>query len=236
MRKRFGLTDGAWSVILVLVILIIDQGIKITVKTNMCIGDSIRVTDWFYIDFVENIGMAYGLTILNKLFLSLFRIVAVIVLIWYIRWELRHDGRTRYVLILSLILAGAAGNIFDSLFYGLIFTESTPFTVSHLVAFGDGYAGFLMGKVVDMFYFPLIVTTWPEWVPLVGGQEFIFFSPVFNFADASITVGVVLLFIFSRKDFERISIAFSRKKSSGDVDSKQSSDDNDRKEGKGEKS
>ena len=156
--------------------------------------------------------MAYGIQILNKIFLSLFRLVAVGALGWYLHWELKHHGRTRYIMILSLIIAGAAGNIIDCMFYGLIFTSASPFALSTFVPFGSGYAPFLMGKVVDMFYFPLIVTTWPEWVPMVGGQEFIFFSPVFNFADASISVGVVLLVIFCRKDFERIAIAFSKKK------------------------
>lgn len=106
-----------------------------------------------------------------------------------------------------MILAGAAGNIFDSMFYGLIFNSSTPFSVSTVVPFGTGYADFLMGKVVDMFYFPLIVTTWPDWMPLVGGDEFIFFSPVFNFADACISVGVVLVLCFCRRELETISLS-----------------------------
>ena len=211
-KKLIGLTDGRVAVILIMAILIIDQVIKIAVKTHLCLGESIHVTNWFYIVFVENAGMAYGIQILNKIFLSLFRLVAVGVLGWYLHWELKHHGRTRYIMILSLIIAGAAGNIIDCMFYGLIFTSASPLALSTFVPFGSGYAPFLMGKVVDMFYFPLIVTTWPEWVPMVGGQEFIFFSPVFNFADASISVGVVLLVIFCRKDFERIAIAFSKTK------------------------
>ena len=212
MKNKIGLTDGRVAVMLITAILIIDQIIKIAVKTHLCLGESIHVTNWFYIVFVENAGMAYGLQLLNKIFLSLFRIVAVVLLGWYLHWEIKHHGRTRYVLILSLIIAGAAGNIIDCMFYGLIFSAASPFSVSTFVSLGQGYAPFLMGKVVDMFYFPLIVTTWPEWGPMVGGNEFVFFSPVFNFADASISVGVILLIIFCRKDFERITIAFSRKK------------------------
>ncbi|MGI6223717.1 MAG: lipoprotein signal peptidase [Prevotella sp.] len=212
MKKKFGLTDGRVAVILIAAILIIDQIIKIAVKTHLCLGESIHITDWFYIVFVENAGMAFGIQWLHKIFLTLFRIVAVGLLGWYLHWEIKHHGRTRYIIILSLIVAGAAGNIFDCLFYGLIFSEASPFALSTFVSFGQGYAPFMMGKVVDMFYFPLIVSTWPEWMPLVGGQEFVFFSPVFNFADASISVGVILLIIFCFKDFERITIAFSRNK------------------------
>lgn len=146
--------------------------------------------------------MGFGMTFINKLVLSLFRIIVVGIIGWYFYKQIKAHARTRYIIFLSMVLAGAAGNIFDSMFYGLIFTESTPYAVSSLVPFGTGYADFLMGRVVDMFYFPLIVTTWPDWVPFVGGDSFVFFSPVFNFADACITVGVILLLIFCRKDLE----------------------------------
>ena len=115
-----------------------------------------------------------------------------------------------YVILLALVTAGALGNLIDCMFYGLIFNASSPFYTSYFVNFGDGYAPFLMGKVVDMFYFPLIVTTWPQWVPFFGGEEFIFFSPVFNFADACISVGVVLMLLFCRKDMEGIGDTFRR--------------------------
>ena len=126
------------------------------------------------------------------------------IIAYYIGKLVRRKHSTGYVVCLSMILAGAAGNIFDSMFYGLIFDASTPFDVSSFVSFGSGYASFLHGKVVDMFYFPLIVTTWPDWVPYWGGHEFIFFSPVFNFADACISVGAVILFLFYRKELESI--------------------------------
>uniref|UniRef100_A0AB33IPT7 Lipoprotein signal peptidase n=1 Tax=Prevotella sp. GTC17253 TaxID=3236793 RepID=A0AB33IPT7_9BACT len=207
-RMRVRLTDGRLAFILILAIIIIDQIIKVEVKTNMCLGESIHVTDWFYISFIENNGMAYGMTLGSKLVLSIMRIIAICCIGWYISSVVRAVHHTGYVMVLSMILAGAAGNVFDSMFYGLCFNESSPFVVSHFVDFGTGYASFLEGKVVDMFYFPLIVTTWPEWVPLYGGQEFIFFSPVFNFADACISVGVVLLLIFYRKDMEGMGNTF----------------------------
>ena len=198
--KRKGLL--AW--IIIIAILIIDQLIKIHVKTTMTIGESIRITDWFYITFIENNGMAWGMTFVNKLFLSLLRLVAVSAIGWFIWQVVRQKGRTMYIVFLSMVLAGAAGNILDSLFYGLCFTASTPYSVSYAVPFGSGYAGVLMGKVVDMFYFPIIHSTWPSWMPLVGGESFTFFSPVFNFADASITTGVICLLLFCSKDLALI--------------------------------
>jgi signal peptidase II len=204
-RPKF-LTDGKLAIILVLVMLVIDQLIKIWVKTNMTLHESIRVANWFYISFIENIGMAYGMQIGSKLVLSLFRVAAISVLGYFIWLQVRKHARTGYVVCLSMVLAGAIGNLLDCMFYGLVFTESTPYYISSLVPFGDGYAPFLMGKVVDMFYFPMIVTTWPQWVPMVGGDEFVFFSPVFNFADSCISVGVVLLFLFYRKEISQISL------------------------------
>ena len=204
-RPKF-LTDGKLAIILVLVMLVIDQLIKIWVKTNMTLHESIRVANWFYISFIENIGMAYGMQIGSKLVLSLFRVAAISVLGYFIWLQVHKHARTGYVVCLSMVLAGAIGNLLDCMFYGLVFTESTPYYISSLVPFGDGYAPFLMGKVVDMFYFPMIVTTWPQWVPMVGGDEFVFFSPVFNFADSCISVGVVLLFLFYRKEISQISL------------------------------
>ena len=200
---------GLAVVLLVVALLVIDQVIKVSVKTGMCLHESIKVTDWFYISFIENNGMAYGMTLVNKLVLSIFRILAISVLGWYLFRQVKRNARSFYVVCLSLVFAGAVGNLIDCMFYGLIFNASSPYYVSCFVPFGEGYAPFLMGKVVDMFYFPIIVTTWPEWMPWVGGDEFIFFSPVFNFADACISVGVILLLLFCRKELSQIS--FSRK-------------------------
>lgn len=192
--------------ILIIAILLIDQFIKIWVKTHMELHESIRVTNWFYIAFIENNGMAYGMQIGSKLLLSLFRVVAIGALGYYIWLQSKKTNvRWGYIVCLSMILAGAAGNLIDCMFYGLCFDASTVGHVSQYVGLGNGYESFLMGRVVDMFYFPLIVTTYPDWFPVCGGEDFIFFSPVFNFADSSISVGVVALLLFFRKEIGQIS-------------------------------
>lgn len=200
-------TKGRLAVILVIAILLIDQVIKIWVKTHMSLHESIHVTDWFYITFIENNGMAYGMQIGSKLLLSIFRMVAIAFLSYYIWLQVRRPGvRWVFIICLAMILAGAAGNLIDCLFYGLCFDASTIGHVSQFVGFGQGYESLLMGRVVDMFYFPLIVTTYPDWFPVYGGEEFVFFSPVFNFADASISVGVVALLLFCRKEIGQLSL------------------------------
>lgn len=203
-------TFKAWmAVAIVVAILLIDQIIKIEVKTNMTLGEAKRVTDWFYIEFIENNGMAYGMKFINKLVLSLFRLFAIGFIGYYLAKIIKKNvAPLGYIVLIAMVLAGAAGNLIDCLFYGLIFDASTPFTVSQFVPFGEGYSTFLHGKVVDMFYFPIIQTTWPEWVPYFGGSEYVFFSPVFNFADACIIVGVVALLLFYRKQLE---VLFSNK-------------------------
>lgn len=203
-------TFKAWmAVAIVVAILLIDQIIKIEVKTNMTLSEAKRVTDWFYIEFIENNGMAYGMKFINKLVLSLFRLFAIGFIGYYLAKIIKKNvAPLGYIVLIAMVLAGAAGNLIDCLFYGLIFDASTPFTVSQFVPFGEGYSTFLHGKVVDMFYFPIIQTTWPEWVPYFGGSEYVFFSPVFNFADACISVGVVALLLFYRKQLE---VLFSNK-------------------------
>ena len=203
-------TFKAWiAIAIVIAILLIDQIIKIEVKTNMTLGEAKRVTDWFYIEFIENNGMAYGMKFINKLVLSLFRLFAIGFIGYYLAKIIKkNEAPIGYIVLIAMVLAGAAGNLIDCLFYGLIFDASTPFTVSQFVPFGEGYSTFLHGKVVDMFYFPIIQTTWPEWMPYVGGSEYVFFSPVFNFADTCISVGVVTLLLFYRKQLE---VLFSNK-------------------------
>ncbi len=201
------MTKGRLATLIVVAILLIDQAIKIWVKTSMCLHESIQVTDWFYITFIENMGMAFGMQLGSKILLSLFRVVAIAALAYYIWLEVKRKTRTGYIVCLAMILAGAAGNLIDCLFYGLMFNESSPYYVSYFVPFGTGYAPLLMGKVVDMFYFPLIETEWPLWMPFVGGEHFVFFSPVFNFADASISVSVVWLILFYREEIGRLSMS-----------------------------
>ena len=206
MKNRETVKRGWLAALIVLAVLLIDQVIKIWVKTHMTLHEQIEIFSWFKIVFIENNGMAYGMEIGSKLVLSLFRIVAVGVLGYYIAQQVRKQARWGYIICISMVMAGAAGNIIDSMFYGLIFNASSEFYTSYLVPFGSGYAPFLMGKVVDMFYFPLIVTTWPDWVPVVGGDPYVFFSPIFNFADSAISVGVVLLLLFYRKEIGELSL------------------------------
>ncbi|MBE0647575.1 MAG: lipoprotein signal peptidase [Bacteroidales bacterium] len=191
---------------IIILVLILDQVFKIWVKSHMYLGESIPVfTDWFYLHFTENEGMAFGMSLggpTGKLILSIFRIIAVILMaVWLVRLS-KKPGFDRWLAVcLALIIAGALGNILDSAFYGLIFSDSHYHQVATLFPPGGGYTGFLHGKVVDMLYFPLIESHYPSWVPWVGGEDFIFFRPVFNLADSSITVGVSLLIIFQKRFF-----------------------------------
>lgn len=197
MKKK--LTEGHMAALIVAICLIIDQVIKLSVKLNMHLYESIHITDWFYLYFTENPGMAFGMEIFGKLFLTLFRIIAVGCFVYYLN-KIRGKGFPRgYLVCVALIIAGAAGNIIDCVFYGPLFSESTPYTVSQLVPWGDGYAPLLKGKVVDMFYFPLVEWNWPDWFPWVGGEHFIFFSPIFNFADACISCAVIAILLFYNK-------------------------------------
>lgn len=209
MEKKKQLT--LISISIIILILIIDQASKIWVKTNMSLYESIEITSWFKILFVENNGMAFGMEIIGKTFLSLFRIVAVCFIGYYIYNLIRKGYATGFIICISLIWAGAFGNIIDCLFYGEIFTESTravtdmygevviPGQVATFVPWGEGYASILHGKVVDMLSFPLFSGTFPSWMPFCGGDSFTFFSPIFNIADSAITVGIFILILFYRK-------------------------------------
>ena len=187
------------------VLLIIDQWIKLYIKTHFCLGESVRVTDWFFIDFIENNGMAWGMSFIGKFWLSLVRSVAIIFLVWYLH-RIIKQGKHRlvYIFLVALVLAGAIGNMIDSMFYGMMFTASSPYYVAYQVPFGEGYAPFFMGKVVDMFRFPFFTYTWPEWFPIWGGQQGTFFDPVFNFADSCVSVGIIAMLIFCRKELEEL--------------------------------
>lgn len=199
------MTIARKSIVVILLILIFDQVFKIWVKTNMTIGESIPVIgNWFIMKFVENPGMAFGIDIpgrFGKLSLSIFRLIAIFGIAWYLRTLILKKAHWGLVICLSLVLAGAIGNMIDSAFYGLIFNESTYFVPAKFMPEEGGYAPFLYGRVVDMLYFPVIEGTYPLWFPFVGGNEFIFFRPIFNISDSSITIGVVAILIFQKKFF-----------------------------------
>lgn len=204
--------NGIIAIVIILLILIIDQVSKIWIKTNMTLYDSIEIASWFKIYFIENPGMAFGMTLggeeessrqLGKLFLSLFRIIAIGLIAYYLYKIVKEKYSRGFIICVALIWAGAFGNIIDSIFYGKFFTESTPYEVAKFVSDGSGYAGWLHGMVVDMLYFPLIKGVFPEWFPFWAGEKFVFFSPVFNIADSAITVGVFILILFFRKEFSQ---------------------------------
>ncbi len=190
------------ALLFVLLLLFIDQAIKFWIKTNMILGDEFSVLgDWFHIHFIENKGMAFGIELggdYGKLALSLFRIMAVLGIIWYLFQISRNGSANETIISISFILAGAIGNIVDSAFYGIIFDSSYKQVASFLPESG-GYSKFLHGAVVDMFYFPIINGVYPESIPYIGGKTFQFFRPVFNFADASITTGVIMIILFRKK-------------------------------------
>ncbi len=191
--------------IIVLLVLFADQALKIWVKTHMMIGQEYKIIgDWFIIHFIENNGMAFGMELagkFGKIILSVFRIVAVVGIAFYLKQLSKKDVSYGLIFSISLVLAGAIGNIIDSAFYGMIFNDSYPQVASLFPAEG-GYSSFLHGKVVDMFYFPILEGNFPSWIPKWGGEHFIFFRPVFNIADSAITVGITIILIFHRKYFK----------------------------------
>ena len=201
---RTGKMPGWVIPAIIIIILIVDQWLKIWVKTHMYLGESIPLTSWFEIKFIENNGMAFGMELWNKLLLTAGRIVAVGFFIWVLTMLHKvSDCRKGFIIALSLITAGAAGNIFDCVFYGEIFNNPMPPEVAQFVPIGDGYSSWFEGRVVDMLYFPLFDFQWPEWMPWVGGTYYEFFAYIFNIADSAITIGVLMLLIFYSDDISK---------------------------------
>lgn len=194
--------NTGWLVVLVaLFIIIVDQVSKFYVKTHFYLGESYEVFPWFQIKFIENNGMAFGMELWNKYVLTFGRIFAVCFFIWFIRKMLSMSGlRTGFYIASAMITAGAAGNIFDCVFYGEIFNNPFPPMCAEVFPLEGGYAGWFEGRVVDMLYFPFFSFTWPSWLPVIGGREFEFFQYIFNIADSSICVGVALLLLFYSSD------------------------------------
>lgn len=203
MKLKENNTVGmAWLLAAVAILIVVcDQALKIWVKTHFYMGEDYPITSWFHIKFIENNGMAFGMEIISKILLTLGRIVAVILFIWALRKLLTLSSlRKGFLIAVALIIAGAAGNVIDCIFYGEIFNNPIPPKVAQIFPPGGGYGSWFEGRVVDMLYFPFFTFTWPDWVPGVGGQSFEFFQYIFNLADASITVGVLLLIIFYSKE------------------------------------
>jgi len=202
------MSSGKKAIALILLILIADQILKLWVKTHMVIGEDIRIFgNWGMLHFIENNGMAFGMEMggkPGKLILSVFRIIAICGIVWFLNSIIRKKANTGLILAVSAILAGAIGNIIDSAFYGMIFSESFH-QPAILFPPGGGYSSFLHGRVVDMLYFPVINTRWPDWSPFRPGESFIFFRPVFNIADSAITCGVFAILIFQKKMFRDMS-------------------------------
>ncbi len=193
------------AALIIIGVLLIDQVFKIWIKTTFYMGEGHAILgNWFYLHFTENEGMAFGMKLggsYGKLMLSLFRLIAIGLIGWWLYKAIRKGAGNLLVICISLIMAGAIGNIIDSAFYGLIFNESSYMQIASLFPTGGGYGTFLHGRVVDMLYFPIIESHYPVWFPFFGGEEFVFFRPVFNIADSAITTGVLILIVFQRKIF-----------------------------------
>ncbi|MBQ3959631.1 MAG: lipoprotein signal peptidase [Muribaculaceae bacterium] len=195
MKKR--LSNGVLATIIIVVAVLIDQILKFWVKTSFFYGEEVKIAEWFRLVFIENNGMAFGMEFGSKFFLTWFRIIAVALLIWYlVKLRKRTDVPTGYVACIAFITAGALGNVIDCIFYGVVFDAPQAPLVAQFLPAEGGYESLFNGRVVDMFYFPLCEWDWPQWMPWIGGQHFKFFEPIFNFADACLSVSVIVLILF----------------------------------------
>lgn len=191
------ISNGWLATIVVLLVIIIDQALKVWVKTHFYYGEDYEITSWFKLQFIENNGMAFGMELGSKIFLTWFRIIAVGLFVYYLtKLRKRTDVPKGYIVCIAMITAGALGNVLDCIFYGVIFDAPAYPEVAQLFPPGGGYETLFNGRVVDMLYFPLCEWYWPMWMPVVGGQHFVFFQPIFNVADASLSVSVIVLILF----------------------------------------
>lgn len=207
--KKSRITNGQLVLLIALLVIIIDQISKFYIKLNFYLGEEYEIASWFKIDFVQNPGMAFGWTIGSKFFLTLFRIIFCALIIYAVVKLNKANLKRGFVVCTALILAGAIGNIIDCMFYGLIFNNPAPPAVAVLFPDGGGYGTFMHGYVVDMLHFPLFSFYWPDWMPWLAGEYFEFFSPVFNVADAAISVGILCLILFYSK---QLNVAFEKLK------------------------
>ena len=200
------LSNGKLAALIIALVIVIDQALKIWVKTHFYYGEEVEITSWFKLLFIENNGMAFGMELGSKLLLTLFRIIASGAFIYYL-WRLRNsdDVPKGYIACIALITAGALGNVIDCIAYGLIFNNPMPPQVAQLFPPDGGYATLFNGRVVDMLYFPLCEWNWPQWMPMIGGNHFVFFQPIFNIADASLSVSVIVLILFYARYLATIS-------------------------------
>lgn len=213
-----GLRLGWMVTAIILLIIVADQWLKFWVKTDFYLGEDREITSWFHLRFIENNGFAFGIEWLNKYVLTFGRILAVIFFCWCMNKLLKVGTLSKgFIIAFALIIAGAAGNIFDCVFYGEIFNNPWPPEVATLFPAGGGYAGWFEGKVVDMLYFPICSWTWPAWIPGIGGKSFEFFQYIFNLADSAITIGVLLMIFFYSADAAKaFAILFDKENKEGE--------------------
>lgn len=196
------ISRGWFAAIIIVCVILLDQLLKIWVKTNFFYGEEFVITEWFRLYFIENNGMAFGMEFGSKLLLTWFRIIAVMILIYYLyKVRNKENIQTGYIVCVSMITAGALGNAIDCIFYGIVFDNPIPPLAATLFPEGGGYGTLFHGRVVDMLYFPLVEWNWPDWLPWIGGEHFIFFQPIFNLADAVLCVGMFIIILFYSKNF-----------------------------------
>jgi len=211
------ISSGKLAALIIALVIVIDQAVKIWVKTHFYYGEEVQIASWFRLLFIENNGMAFGMELGSKVLLTLFRIIASGAFIYYLcLLAKRSDVPKGYIVCIALITAGALGNVIDCVAYGLIFNNPMPPQVAQLFPPDGGYGTLFNGRVVDMFYFPLCEWDWPLWIPKIGGDHFVFFQPIFNVADASLSVSVIVLILFYARHLATLTSNVKRQESNED--------------------